>query len=252
MSEWWRDFFDADYLRISHALFPDSVNEAQAGAIWQLLELTPGARLLDAPCGYGRLSSLLAERGAVVTGVDQSEVLIAEAERTRGGVPPERLRYVRHDLREPLADSGFDAVINVFTSFGYGTEEEDLALFRNLRDAVRPGGKVLIETNHRDLMCSYIARGAKLSMRMSDGTIFLDEPVFDALSGVVTLRWYWSGPAGAGHKEAYWRAYTPTGILQLASGAGLRFVSAHQGLTSKPYAAEGPEAGGRLGLIFTR
>ena len=46
MSEWWRDFFDADYLRISHALFPDSVNEAQAGAIWQLLELTPGARLL--------------------------------------------------------------------------------------------------------------------------------------------------------------------------------------------------------------
>jgi SAM-dependent methyltransferase len=58
----------------------------QVDALWQLCGLAEGARVLDAPCGYGRLSRLLADRGAVVLGVDQSPDLLAEAERGRGRV----------------------------------------------------------------------------------------------------------------------------------------------------------------------
>jgi SAM-dependent methyltransferase len=110
-------------------------------------------------------------------------------------LPPERLRYLRHDLRTPLPETGFDVACNIFSSFGYGTEEEDVAIFRTLRDAVRPGGRVLVETNHRDLTCTVIARGSKASKRLADGTLFLDEPDFDPISGVVRLNWYWSGLA---------------------------------------------------------
>jgi len=110
-------------------------------------------------------------------------------------LPPERLRYLRHDLRTPLPETGFDVECNIFSSFGYGTEEEDVAIFRTLRDAVRPGGRVLVETNHRDLTCTVIARGSKASKRLADGTLFLDEPDFDPISGVVRLNWYWSGLA---------------------------------------------------------
>lgn len=250
--EWWKSFFDGNYLTIAGNMLGEEASARQAADLWSMLDLAPGTRILDAPCGWGRLARPLAERGAIVLGVDQSETMIAAAEERRGELSADRLEYLRHDLRSPLERTGFDVACNIFTSFGYGTEEEDLAIFRTLRNAVRPGGRVLVETNHRDLMCAFIARGSKFSMRMPDGTLFVDEPVLDAVSGIVTLNWYWSGPTGSGEKHARWRCYTPTEIVRLLERAGLRFVGAYGGLSKTPFTAQGPEAGGRLAVIGIR
>jgi SAM-dependent methyltransferase len=253
VEEWWKSFFDEEYLRIAREMFDQEDNNAkQAAELWSMLELSPGCRLLDAPCGWGRLSHPLTVLGATVLGVDQSETLLAMAESQRGEISRQRLRYLRHDLRTPLPEGGFDAACNVFTSFGYGTEAEDLALFRSLRGAVRPGGRVLVETNHRDLVCVSLARGGKECKRMADGTLFLDEAVFDPISGVVTLNWYWSGPNGSGEKHAEWRCYTPAQIVDLLQRAGLRFLGAYKGLSKVPYTADGAEAAGRLAVIAVR
>lgn len=252
MNDWWETFFDQDYLRIWGQVFTEEVNTKQAAELWSLLDLNPGCRVLDAPCGWGRLSRRLALLGAMVLGVDQSEILLTAAEAQRGELPAEQLRYLRHDLRKTLSETGFDVACNIFTSFGYGTEEEDVATFRTLRGALRPGGRVVVETNHRDMLCAFISRGSKASMRMPDGTLFIDDPDFDAISGVVSLNWYWSGPAGSGEKHAKWRCYTPTQIVGLLERAGLRFVGAYKGLSKTPYEADGPEAGGRLALIALR
>jgi SAM-dependent methyltransferase len=252
VNEWWKTFFDEDYLRIAGQVFNQADSDAQAAALWSLLDLRPGCRLLDAPCGWGRLSRPLALLGATVLGVDQSEVLLRAAETQRGEVGSERLRYLRHDLREPLPEEGFNVACNIFTSFGYGTEEEDWTLFRTLRKAVRPGGRVLVETSHRDLFCASLARSSKTAIRMADGTLFLDEPEFDPLAGVMSLHWYWSGPLGSGEKHAKWRCYTPTEIVRLLERAGLRFLGAYKGLSKTPYRAEGPDAGGRLAVIGVR
>ena len=252
MNEWWKTFFDQDYLRIWGQMFSEEVNRKQAADLWSMLDLNAGLRLLDAPCGWGRISRPLALLGADVVGVDQSETLLALAEGQRGELPPERLRYLRHDLRMPLPETGFDVACNIFTSFGYGTEEEDVAIFRTLRGAVRPGGRVVVETNHRDLMCAFIAHGSKIAKRMPDGTLFVDEADFDPISGIVRLNWYWSGPGGSGEKHAEWRCYTPTQIVGLLEHAGLRFVGAYKGLSKAPYRAEGPEAGGRLAVVAVR
>ena len=252
MNDWWETFFDQDYLRIWGQIFTDQFNTKQAAELWSLLHLNPGCRVLDAPCGWGRLSRQLALLGATVLGVDQSETLLTAAEAQRGELPTERLRYLRHDLRKPLPETGFDVACNIFTSFGYGTESEDVATFRTLRDALRPGGRVLLETNHRDMLCALLSRSSTASMRLFDGTLFIDEPDFDAISGVVSMNWYWSGPGGSGEKHAKWRCYTPTQIVGLLERAGLRFVEAYKGLSKTPYKAEGPEAGGRLALVAMR
>jgi SAM-dependent methyltransferase len=252
VSEWWQTFFDEDYLRVWGQMFSEETNAKQASDLWAMLDLIPGCRILDAPCGWGRLSRRLALLGATVLGVDQSETLLAVAERDRGDLPPERLRYLRHDLRTPLSETGFDVACNIFTSFGYGTEEDDVAIFRTLRGAVRPGGRVVVETNHRDLMCSFIAHGARMSQRMRDGTVFIDEPEFEAISGIARLHWYWSGPNGSGEKHAQWRCYTPTEIVDLLTRAGLCFYGAYKGLSKIPYKAEGPQAGGRLAVVAVR
>lgn len=227
----------------------DETSARQASELWSMLDLKPGCRVLDAPCGAGRLSRPLALLGAQVVGVDQSELLLKEAERRRSGLSSDALRYRQHDLRQPLEETGFDVACNIFTSFGYGTEDEDVEIFRNLGAAVRPGGRVVVETNHRDLVCTVMARGGNSATRLADGTIFLDEPVFDSLAGIVTLNWYWWGPNGAGQKRIQWRCYTATEMISLLERAGLRLQGAFKGLSKTPFKSEGPDAGGRLTLV---
>src|SRR5947209_9662869 len=74
VNEWWTTFFDQDYLTIAGEVFKQVDSSAQAAALWSMLDLSPGCQLLDAPCGWGRLSRPLANLGAMVLGVDHSEV----------------------------------------------------------------------------------------------------------------------------------------------------------------------------------
>ena len=60
MNEWWKTFFDQGYLRIWGQMFTEEANRKQAAELWSMLDLNPGRRLLDAPCGWGRLSRPLA------------------------------------------------------------------------------------------------------------------------------------------------------------------------------------------------
>ncbi len=249
MTDWWQTFFDADYARVWSQFEVAGATAAQVEGLWSLLGLREGSRVLDAPCGYGRISRPLAERGASVLGVDQSQALLEQAERERGGLPASRLRYLRHDLRTPLAEEGFDCALNIFTSLGYGTEEDDVAILATLRAAVRPGGLVFVETNHRDLVAALFARGEPPTQRLPDGTLVVEEPRFDPVRGRVETSWHWSGPSGEGRKSASLRVYSATELVRLLERAGLRFRSAHRGCSPEPFRVEGPDLGGRLGLL---
>ena len=157
----------------------------------------------------------------------------------------EKLRYLCHDLRQPLSDSGFDAAINIFSSLGYGTEEDDLATLTTLTQTVRQGGLVLVETMHRDYIIAKL--GSKPAQRLPDGTLVVEEPNFDPIRGRVETTWFWSGPKGSGEKTASIRIYTATELVALLERAGLKFKSAHNGRSTEPF-----EAGGRLALLAER
>ena len=241
-TNWLQSFFDRDYLRLWAGSLTAERTQKEADGIWNLLKLRPSSRVLDAPCGYGRLSLALAERGAIVVGVDLASDMIAEAERNRRGI--ENLRYLHHDLRQELPEGGFDAAFNVFTSLGYGSEEDDLKVLRTLAAAVRPGGKVLVESNHRDLLMAYLSRGNKPSDRLADGTLVVEEPNFDSIKGIMNTAWYWSGPSGSGKKIATLRVYTITELVRMMDKVGLRLISAHAGLSTEPF-----EIGKRCALL---
>jgi SAM-dependent methyltransferase len=247
MSAWWENFFDADYLRLWEGREEADKTEREVAGLTAVLGLLPGSKVLDAPCGYGRISRALAERGANVLGVDFSRDLLAEAERRRGDVPMERLRYRHHDLRLPLPETGFDVALNIFSSLGYGSEADDLAILSNLRGAVRPGGRVFIETLHRDRIVANRSQSPRHGNRLPDGTLLLEEPRLDPIAGRVETTWYWSGPGGSGEKSASVRVYTATELVRLVETAGLRFLSAHNGCSTEPF-----EISERLGLLTAR
>lgn len=90
--------------------------------------LAVGKRVLDAACGEGYGSALLAEVAADVVGVDVDEAAIGHA-RTRYGSKP-RLRYERADATKlPFADASFDLVVSFETLEHLAAQEELLAGF---------------------------------------------------------------------------------------------------------------------------
>ena len=250
MHAWWQSFFDKDYL---HVWGTDRKERTarETDALWTVLGLHAGARLLDAPCGYGRLSQPLAARGAHVLGVDQSAPMIAHAERNRDGIGGDRLRYRHHDLRAPLDEDGFDAAINIFSSLGYGSEDDDAAILRTLAAAVRPGGKVAIDTMHRDVLAARLARDAVPAYRLPDGTLLLEEARFDPVAGRVQTTWFWAGPKGSGQKAMSVRVYAITELVRLMEQAGLHLEAALHP-SGAPFSPAGPTLGGRVLLVGVR
>lgn len=90
------------------------IHWCQRLALEPWLEIIPGTRVLDVGCGVGRWSSLLAARGAQVTGMDLSPTMIAEANRraAENGVA-NRCRFLVQDLAQLDAGEKFDLVLGV-------------------------------------------------------------------------------------------------------------------------------------------
>jgi len=143
--EWYDGFhrgLAARFWRAAGATMAD--DDADLAA--ELLALPPGGRVLDAPCGDGRLTIRLARRGYDAVGVDLApeEVEHARAEAAAAGV---RAAFVRGDLRS-LPDVGtVDGVLSWGNAFGYVLPEESAASLAGFRRVLRPGGRLVLETH---------------------------------------------------------------------------------------------------------
>ncbi|MDX1773566.1 methyltransferase family protein [Oceanihabitans sediminis] len=118
--EWFASWFDSPFY---HILYKDrDYAEAQLfmDNLTNYLNLPEGGKILDLACGKGRHSIYLNSVGFDVTGVDLSENSIAHAKKFEN----ETLHFEVHDMCKPYSQQ-FDAVFNLFTSFGYFKNEED-------------------------------------------------------------------------------------------------------------------------------
>ena len=249
---WWQTFFDADYLKLWGTVLSPERTATEVAQLVDLVDIRRNTRVLDAPCGSGRISRALAEHGAIVLGVDQSTDLIAEAERTRGDITTDYLRYRQHDLRNPIDEYEFDVALNIFSSLGYGDEVDDISILTTLAKALHPGGTLVVETNHRDNLIAKLARNEHKEHVRPDGTTFREDIEFDAVKGRVESTWVWTGPSGTVTKHSSLRVYTPTELVALVEKAGFVISSINAGLTKEPYRAVPPQMGSRLVVIATR
>jgi SAM-dependent methyltransferase len=143
-ADWWRSFFTGPALELWRLAIPRETTLAQVEALVRLLELRPGERLLDVPCGNGRLALELAARGFLVSGLDLSHELVEEGLRAAA----ERaltLDLRAGDMRALPWEGLFDAAICAGNSFGYFTDQENRDFLAGVARRLRPGGRFLLE-----------------------------------------------------------------------------------------------------------
>jgi 2-polyprenyl-3-methyl-5-hydroxy-6-metoxy-1,4-benzoquinol methylase len=113
-------------------------------AIFRLLGDINDKRILDAGCGQGYLSRLMANRGAHVVGVEPASALFTYA-CEREGELRQGVRYVQADLAA-LPDLGtFDAVV---ASMVLCAIPDWRPAMRACAEALRPGGLLIVALPH--------------------------------------------------------------------------------------------------------
>jgi len=118
-----------------------------SGVMW-LLSLERGSRIIDIPCGWGRHSLGLSQFGYDVMGFDINPVYIRDAD-TVATAQALSATFKVHDMRGlPIPDGSADAVLNLWTSFGFFENTGDDALtLKEWARVLKPNGRILIHTD---------------------------------------------------------------------------------------------------------
>ncbi len=144
-TDWYISFFSNVALDLWSNVTTPEMTETEAAFLADVLELQPGSRVLDVPCGNGRHSIALAKRGCIVTGVDLSAQFIerARTSATAAHVEPD---FKCSDMRELPRRAEFDGAFCFGNSFGYLDYAGSCAFLSAVAGSLRTSARFVIET----------------------------------------------------------------------------------------------------------
>ena len=144
--EWFETFFQGVAVEFWNRAMPPALTLMEVDFLEKALAPPPGASLLDIPCGSGRHSVELARRGYRMTAIDLSDEFLSLA-RTSAAEAQVELDLRHADMRRPgLAPNAFDGAYCLGNSFPYLDRSGVTAFLAALGLAIRPGGKLMIDT----------------------------------------------------------------------------------------------------------
>jgi SAM-dependent methyltransferase len=133
--------------------YADVFTDAELAFLTRHLPLPAYRSVLDLCCGNGRLALPLAARGYAVLGLERDTAMVAEASARAGG----RAHFVQGDMRElDVVPGRFDAVINMWQSFGYFDAETNISILRQIHARLNPRGRFIIDLYNRDWFARHL------------------------------------------------------------------------------------------------
>lgn len=143
---WFSEWFNTPWYHILYSNRSESEAEDFIGNLTRKLDFSPQMKVCDLCCGKGRHSRTLHKLGMDVTGLDLSEASIEFANQTSS----EHLRFFVHDMRDVFPEK-FDAVLNLFTSFGYFEDPADnLKVLQSVKQMLTPDGWFVLDFLNTD------------------------------------------------------------------------------------------------------
>lgn len=234
-------FFREAWPTISQAVEPAAEAARTVDWIVARAALKPGAHVLDAPCGFGRHSVEFARRGFVVTGVDFNETELDRAREAARAAGVE-LRLLCQDMRDMDFQGEFDLAVNLFSSIGYFSDDEDRMLIDRFWRALRPGGVFVIDTRNRDQCVRSLP--AEERRRFENWTLRI-ENFFDPATSRWTARWWRLEDDGVGGSgtligESEIRLYAAHELRAMLRPDRWSRVDLYGGLDGTPFSLDAP------------
>ncbi|MGA2409419.1 MAG: methyltransferase domain-containing protein [Candidatus Binataceae bacterium] len=237
-STWYVDFFRTDYLNVYGHLFSAEQAEKEVAFAEKALELETGASILDLCCGQGRHSVPFARHGFQVTGLDLNPSyleLALEAAKTGHA----ELKTIAADMRQIPFQNYFDAIVNMYSSFGYlESETEDLKVLESVARALKPGGRLLLDMLNREWAVSnYIQNDWHTG---ANGTLYVERRELDLASSRMHVSFKIIDPGGSSRDSIghHIRLYTLTETIRLLERVGIRVTDVAGGFDGQSYAID--------------
>jgi len=138
-------YFDGYYKDIWKSIIPTELTVKETEFIIDYFNLTPGKKVLDLMCGYGRHSIALARKGINVTAVDNLSEYIKEIEEAvaEKNLP---IHAINSDVMEFMTDEKYDLVICMGNSFNFFAPLEAEKLLSHIYSFLNNKGQLLIHT----------------------------------------------------------------------------------------------------------
>jgi cyclopropane fatty-acyl-phospholipid synthase-like methyltransferase len=143
--EWYESFFTELAIDFWRAAIPPESTSADVDFLVGELSVLPPSRLLDLPSGAGRHAVALAARGYSVTGVDISPYAVSSAEQ-EARIHGVSASFMLGDMRDAPPGAPYDGAYCFGNSFGYLSHEDMKRFVGNMFQALRPGGRWVIDT----------------------------------------------------------------------------------------------------------
>jgi SAM-dependent methyltransferase len=231
---WYEELFATEDPARFDLYAESEASRQQVDFIIDKLALEPGARVLDLCCGQGRHLIDLARRGYDVVGLDLSEYML-EGCRAAAAAEGIDVTLIHADMRQIGFTAEFDAVINMFTSFGYlANDNEDQKVINAASLALKGGGSLLIDAMNRDWLMS-VFKPTEWHTN-SRGELILSEHDFDSITGRINCREITIHSDGRRSERPHSiRLYTFNELDKMLKQAGLIVQSTYGDFDSTPF-----------------
>jgi SAM-dependent methyltransferase len=204
----------------------------EVGNIISLLNIKSGNKVLDLCCGIGRHSLELAMRGFKVTGVDRTLYYLSVASEQ---AKKEKLdiELVNADMRNFYRSNIFDAVISMFTSFGYFEDpDDDRKVVLNIYKSLKKGGRLIIDVNGKERLAAIFH---ERDWRREGDAFVLEERKVTRDWSWMENRWILIKDGKIHENTLSHRLYSAAELKTLLKDCGFRDVRVYGDFTGSPY-----------------
>lgn len=229
---WWENFFHGVALDFWRAAVSEEQTRTEADFIQKQLELSSGARVLDVPCGNGRLSLELAARGFDLTGVDIASEFIEEA-KSQSAKRDLNVQWHKREMRDLPSWETFDGAFCFGNSFGYLEDHHNAEFLAAVLRSLKPGARFIIDSG-AIAECVLPTFQEHRSFELGGITLVIDSR-YDHEQGRMFTDYTFIRDGHSDKRPGSQRIYTYHELVALLREAGLTVVAAYSSTAEDPF-----------------
>ena len=200
--------YSSTWFEVFMGSFPVERTKVQLAFLKKQLPLPRYRKVLDVCSGWGRIAGPLALAGYEMTAIDRDKECIREGTGRFPGIA-----FVEMDMRRVASmGSRFDAVLCLWSSFGYFDAITNRRVLQGMGEVLNPGGRIILDIYNRPYFES----------RQGTETAVVAGRRIETERLVEGKRLRSRVDYGDGKADDFnWESFTPREAVELATGCGL-------------------------------